>query len=169
MALLIQFVLLIVDRALYLRRNMNGKIIFHVISVVAVHCWQFFQLYHESPMHSVNWPPMLFYFIKCIYFLLSSYQIRCGYPKQVSGNFTNNRFTLLHRRVFQLYVRLTSLQLWKKVLNHFYFLSISCGQLQLDAIFAGGKDAAWLDLHQILTNTERMVQNGRNLFEHVHY
>lgn len=100
--LLVQFVLLIVDRALYLRRNMTGKIIFHVISVIALHYWQFQYLDHLT--HTVSWPPMLFYFVKCIYFLLSAYQIRCGYPKRVSGNFANNQFTLLHRRVFESYV-----------------------------------------------------------------
>lgn len=122
--LLVQFVLLILDRALYLRRNMSGKIIFHAISVIALHYWQFHYLQH--PTHSVTWPPMLFYFVKCIYFLLSAYQIRCGYPKRVSGNFANNRFTLLHRRVFETYVYFVSLIIDKVCCSpvfSFYFFS----------------------------------------------
>ena len=42
--LLIQFVLLIVDRALYLRRNVRGKLIFQLVQVVAVHIWLFLVL-----------------------------------------------------------------------------------------------------------------------------
>lgn len=105
LTLLVQFVSLIIDRALYLRRNMKGKILFHIASVIAVHIWQFrfMRLFHERPSHTVTWPPMLFYFIKCVYFLLSAYQIRCGYPKRVSGNFASNGFALMNWRVFQLY------------------------------------------------------------------
>ncbi|XP_055298732.1 piezo-type mechanosensitive ion channel component-like isoform X4 [Sitodiplosis mosellana] len=98
LTLLVQFVLLIIDRALYLRRNMKGKIVFYVISVIAVHIWQchFMLVYCEKRSHSITWPPMLFYYVKCVYFLLSAYQIRCGYPKRVSGNFANNGFSLMH-------------------------------------------------------------------------
>lgn len=78
---------------------------FHVASVIAVHIWQFhfMRLFYNRPTHAATWPPMLFYFIKCIYFLLSAYQIRCGYPKRVSGNFANNGFSIMHWRVFELY------------------------------------------------------------------
>lgn len=105
LTLMVQFISLIIDRAIYLRRNMKGKIIFYVISVVAVHIWlfHFLLLFHEKPSHPITWPPMLFYFIKCIYFLLSAYQIRCGYPKRVSDNFANNGFSVVHWRVSEVY------------------------------------------------------------------
>ncbi len=41
---LIQFVLMIIDRALYLRKNRQGKFIFQVILVILVHVYVFFVL-----------------------------------------------------------------------------------------------------------------------------
>lgn len=40
--LLLQFVFIIVDRALYLRKNLIGKIIFQFITVIGMHIWLFF-------------------------------------------------------------------------------------------------------------------------------
>lgn len=40
--LLLQFVFIIVDRALYLRKNLVGKIIFQFITVIGMHVWLFF-------------------------------------------------------------------------------------------------------------------------------
>ncbi|CAG2060849.1 unnamed protein product [Timema podura] len=31
-------------------------------------------------------PPQIWYMFKCMYFLLSAYQIRCGYPTRIIGN-----------------------------------------------------------------------------------
>lgn len=105
LVLLIQFMSMIIDRALYLRRNMKGKIIFYLFSVIVVHIWQyhFIQKCNEKQLNAATWPPKLFYFVKCLYFLFSAYQIRCGYPKTVSGNFATNSSSLTHWRVFLLY------------------------------------------------------------------
>lgn len=99
--LLIQFISMILDRALYLRRSIRRKLAFHLVSIIVIHIW--FYLYIRLFGESCQWPPLLFYFIKCIYFLLSAYQIRCGYPTHVSGNFSTNGFTKLHRFTFELY------------------------------------------------------------------
>lgn len=40
--LLLQFVFIIVDRALYLRKNLAGKIVFQFITVIGMHIWLFF-------------------------------------------------------------------------------------------------------------------------------
>jgi hypothetical protein len=42
--LLIQFILIIIDRALYLRRNVRGKLFFQLLQVIGVHIWLFFVL-----------------------------------------------------------------------------------------------------------------------------
>lgn len=42
--LLIQFSTMVVDRALYLRKSVLGKLIFQVILVFGIHLWMFFIL-----------------------------------------------------------------------------------------------------------------------------
>jgi hypothetical protein len=42
--LLIQFLFIIIDRALYLRRNVRGKFIFQLFQIIGVHIWLFFIL-----------------------------------------------------------------------------------------------------------------------------
>lgn len=44
MMLLIQFTTMVIDRALYLRKTVLGKLIFQVILVFSIHLWMFFIL-----------------------------------------------------------------------------------------------------------------------------
>ncbi|CAI9536455.1 unnamed protein product, partial [Staurois parvus] len=84
---LIQFGTMVVDRALYLRKTVMGKVIFQVILVFGIHFWMFFILPGVTERKfSQNTVAQLWYFVKCIYFGLSAYQIRCGYPTRVLGN-----------------------------------------------------------------------------------
>lgn len=43
----------------------------------------------------------LWYFVKCIYFGLSAYQIRCGYPTRVLGNFLTKSYNYVNLFLFQ--------------------------------------------------------------------
>lgn len=43
----------------------------------------------------------LWYFVKCIYFGLSAYQIKCGYPNRILGNFLTKNFNYLNLFLFQ--------------------------------------------------------------------
>lgn len=87
--LLAQFGSIIVDRAFYLQKNIAGKLTFQVILVMAIHIWLFFALPFTTG-HALTlkeyWPPKAWYVFKCLYFLLSAHQIRCGYPRRVLGN-----------------------------------------------------------------------------------
>ena len=127
--LLIQFSTMVVDRALYLRKTVLGKLVFQVVLVLAIHVWMFFVLPAvterwvrgsrpdtqgarprrpgpdpapvPSRMFSQNAVAQLWYLVKCIYFAVSAYQIRCGYPTRILGNFLTKKYNHLNLFLFQ--------------------------------------------------------------------
>uniref|UniRef100_A0A8C5D753 Piezo non-specific cation channel R-Ras-binding domain-containing protein n=1 Tax=Gouania willdenowi TaxID=441366 RepID=A0A8C5D753_GOUWI len=100
--LLIQFSTMIIDRALYLRKAVLGKLIFQVILVFGIHLWMFFILPAVTErMFNQNFVAQLWYFVKCIYFGLSAYQIRSGYPTRILGNFLTKKYNHLNLFLFQ--------------------------------------------------------------------
>ncbi|KAM4591055.1 piezo-type mechanosensitive ion channel component 1 isoform 2-T2 [Odontesthes bonariensis] len=100
--LLIQFSTMIIDRALYLRKAVLGKLLFQVILVFGIHFWMFFILPAVTErMFNQNFVAQLWYFVKCIYFGLSAYQIRCGYPTRILGNFLTKKYNHLNLFLFQ--------------------------------------------------------------------
>ncbi|CAB1329419.1 unnamed protein product [Coregonus sp. 'balchen'] len=100
--LLIQFGTMIVDRALYLRKTLMGKCVFQVVLVFGIHFWMFFILPGVTERRfNMNQVAQLWYFVKCIYFGLSAYQIKCGYPNSVLGNFLTKNYNYLNLFLFQ--------------------------------------------------------------------
>uniref|UniRef100_A0A8D2LFH0 Piezo type mechanosensitive ion channel component 1 n=1 Tax=Varanus komodoensis TaxID=61221 RepID=A0A8D2LFH0_VARKO len=100
--LLIQFSTMVVDRALYLRKSVLGKLVFQVLLVFGIHIWMFFILPAVTErMFSMNAVAQLWYFVKCVYFALSAYQIRCGYPTRILGNFLTKKYNHLNLFLFQ--------------------------------------------------------------------
>ncbi|NXR09505.1 PIEZ1 protein, partial [Semnornis frantzii] len=100
--LLIQFTTMVIDRALYLRKTVLGKLIFQVILVFSIHLWMFFILPAVTErLFNLNMVAQLWYFVKCIYFALSAYQIRCGYPTRILGNFLTKKYNHLNLFLFQ--------------------------------------------------------------------
>ncbi|XP_068788262.1 piezo-type mechanosensitive ion channel component 2 isoform X6 [Struthio camelus] len=99
---LIQFGTMVVDRALYLKKTVMGKVIFQVILVFGIHFWMFFILPGVTERKfSHNTVAQLWYFVKCVYFGLSAYQIRCGYPTRVLGNFLTKSYNYVNLFLFQ--------------------------------------------------------------------
>ncbi|XP_075386107.1 piezo-type mechanosensitive ion channel component 2 [Tenrec ecaudatus] len=99
---LIQFGTMVVDRALYLRKTVLGKVVFQVILVFGIHFWMFFILPSVTERKfSQNLVAQLWYFVKCVYFGLSAYQIRCGYPTRVLGNFLTKSYNYVNLFLFQ--------------------------------------------------------------------
>nr|XP_045017795.1 piezo-type mechanosensitive ion channel component 1 isoform X2 [Jaculus jaculus] len=100
--LLVQFSTMVIDRALYLRKTVLGKLAFQVVLVLAIHLWMFFILPAVTErMFNQNAVAQLWYFVKCIYFALSAYQIRCGYPTRILGNFLTKKYNHLNLFLFQ--------------------------------------------------------------------
>ncbi|GAB6019982.1 hypothetical protein CHUAL_002736 [Chamberlinius hualienensis] len=100
--LIAQFALIIIDRALFLRKFILGKVIFQVAMVFIVHIWMFFVLpaVSEKDFNS-SLPPQLWYLVKCIYLLLSAYQIRSGYPTRILGNFVTKKYNYINMFLFR--------------------------------------------------------------------
>ncbi|AWP09441.1 putative piezo-type mechanosensitive ion channel component 2-like [Scophthalmus maximus] len=100
--LLMQFGTMIVDRALYLKKSLLGKCVFQVVLVFGIHFWMFFILPGVTERRfSRNSIAQLWYFVKCIYFGLSAYQIKCGYPNRILGNFLTKNYNYLNLFLFQ--------------------------------------------------------------------
>uniref|UniRef100_A0A8C4SBM8 Piezo non-specific cation channel R-Ras-binding domain-containing protein n=1 Tax=Erpetoichthys calabaricus TaxID=27687 RepID=A0A8C4SBM8_ERPCA len=100
--LLIQFGTMVVDRALYLRKTILGKCVFQVLQVFGIHFWMFFILPGVTERRfNANHVAQLWYFVKCVYFGLSAYQIKCGYPNRVLGNFLTKSYNYLNLFLFQ--------------------------------------------------------------------
>ncbi|XP_013388062.1 piezo-type mechanosensitive ion channel component 2 isoform X1 [Lingula anatina] len=100
--LIVQFVLIVVDRALYLKKDVFGKFAFQIILVLVLHIWVFFALPAITERKFVdNVPANLWYFVKCVYFGLSAYQIRCGYPTRILGNFLTKSYNYLNLFLFK--------------------------------------------------------------------
>ncbi|XP_023298569.2 piezo-type mechanosensitive ion channel component isoform X3 [Lucilia cuprina] len=116
--LLVQFVLIVIDRALYLRKALVYKIIFHFISVVGIHVWMFFIVpaVTERSFYA-SAPPIIFYIIKCFYLLLSSYQIKCGYPNRILGNFLTKSFSMINMISFKIYMLIPFLYELRTILD----------------------------------------------------
>lgn len=102
--LLAQFALIVIDRAIYLRKFILGKLVFHVFMVFAIHIWMFFVLpaISQKPfIEDGNLPPKLWYFTKCIYLILSAYQIRSGYPTRILGNYFCKKYNIVNYVLFK--------------------------------------------------------------------
>ncbi|KAM6930104.1 piezo-type mechanosensitive ion channel component 2 [Lycodopsis pacificus] len=100
--LLMQFGTMIVDRALYLKKSLLGKCVFQVVLVFGIHFWMFFILPGVTERRfNRNHVAQLWYFVKCIYFGLSAYQIKCGYPNRILGNFLTKNYNYLNLFLFQ--------------------------------------------------------------------
>ncbi|XP_030745433.1 piezo-type mechanosensitive ion channel component-like [Sitophilus oryzae] len=101
---LIQISLMVIDRWIYKGKRRFIKIMFHFFQVFSYHMWYFViypmvtnRVFSETP------PVQIFYVIKCIYFLLSAYQIRNGYPMLISMHFLWHRYGTFNRFAFKFY------------------------------------------------------------------
>nr|CAI9713051.1 unnamed protein product [Rangifer tarandus platyrhynchus] len=99
---LVQFGMMLVDRALYLRKAVLGKCAFQILLVLGTHLWLFFILPGITMRRfNLNHVAQTWYLVKCIYFGLSAYQIRHGYPNWILGNCLTKNFSLVNLILFK--------------------------------------------------------------------
>eukprot|EP01087_Luapelamoeba_hula_P016396 TRINITY_DN5039_c0_g2_i7.p1 TRINITY_DN5039_c0_g2~~TRINITY_DN5039_c0_g2_i7.p1 ORF type:complete len:2374 (+),score=229.13 TRINITY_DN5039_c0_g2_i7:70-7191(+) len=79
--ILAQFLLIIIERVIYLFSSLLSKVVFHYLLVIIIHTGLFFYLPQENEVvFNQSWGLWVFYLLQCIYFYLSCLQIRYGYP-----------------------------------------------------------------------------------------
>ncbi|KAG7188826.1 hypothetical protein KM043_008433 [Ampulex compressa] len=100
--LLLQFALIVIDRALFLRKSIVGKLIFQYCLVFGVHIWMFFILPSVTERQfNEKLPPQMWYMVKCFYLLLAAYQLRQGYPTRILGNFLCKNYSIVNYVLFK--------------------------------------------------------------------
>ncbi|KYM80686.1 Protein PIEZO1 [Atta colombica] len=100
--LLLQFALIVIDRALFLKKSILGKLIFQYCLVLGVHLWMFFILPSVTERQfNDKLPPQIWYMMKCFYLLLAAYQLRQGYPTRILGNFLCKKYSIVNYTLFK--------------------------------------------------------------------
>ncbi|XP_018346601.1 PREDICTED: piezo-type mechanosensitive ion channel component isoform X2 [Trachymyrmex septentrionalis] len=100
--LLLQFALIVIDRALFLKKSIVGKLIFQYCLVLGVHLWMFFILPSVTERQfNDKLPPQIWYMVKCFYLLLAAYQLRQGYPTRILGNFLCKKYSVVNYALFK--------------------------------------------------------------------
>eukprot|EP01128_Nolandella_sp_AFSM9_P005065 TRINITY_DN2396_c0_g1_i1.p1 TRINITY_DN2396_c0_g1~~TRINITY_DN2396_c0_g1_i1.p1 ORF type:complete len:1291 (+),score=246.92 TRINITY_DN2396_c0_g1_i1:307-4179(+) len=85
-AIFAQFIMMVVDRTLYLYRAIRLKLMLHYISIVFYHVLIFFILPSINQQNFTDLPELVwFYLFKLTYLLFSSLQIGYGFPLRVQG------------------------------------------------------------------------------------
>ncbi|CAF1085642.1 unnamed protein product [Adineta ricciae] len=150
--LLVQFVLIIIDRALYLRRNVRGKLFFQLFQVIVVHVWLFFVLPAITrTKFRDNIAAQFWYVFKCIYFGYSSIQVRLGYPKRIAGNFLMKRYNYVNQILYRIYLLIPFLLELRTIMD-WMFTDTALGLtswLQLEDIYSNVyllKSSRWAEM-----------------------
>ncbi|XP_043265377.1 piezo-type mechanosensitive ion channel component [Colletes gigas] len=100
--LLLQFALIVIDRALFLRKSILGKLVFQYCLIFGVHVWMFFILPSVTERQfNERLPPQMWYMMKCFYLLLAAYQLRQGYPTRILGNFLCKEYSIVNYVLFK--------------------------------------------------------------------
>ncbi|CAJ0601474.1 unnamed protein product [Cylicocyclus nassatus] len=103
--LIVMTLLIVIDRGLYLRKWVPGKLAYQFLIVIFLHVWVFFvlpSLTRRSAME--NSVARMFYIVKCLYLLVSAWQIRNGYPQLCIGNLLTHAYGLFNMICFKIFM-----------------------------------------------------------------
>uniref|UniRef100_A0A1I7VVR8 Piezo-type mechanosensitive ion channel component n=1 Tax=Loa loa TaxID=7209 RepID=A0A1I7VVR8_LOALO len=103
--LIVISLMIIIDRAFYLQKAVKCKFLYQLIIVIFLHVWIFFILPQLTYKPSwLNKTAQFLYFIKCIYLLISAWQIRNGYPTLCAGNLITHAYGIANMIFFKLFM-----------------------------------------------------------------
>lgn len=98
---------IIVDRALYLRKSVVGKLIYQIFMITFLHIWVFLVLPNMTRRAAaVNSAAKALYIIKSCYFLVSAWQIRNGYPELCIGNLLTHSYGMTNMIAFKVFMNI---------------------------------------------------------------
>jgi len=106
------FFALVLDRVIYLRRSMMGKLLMQYASVLLYHYFVFVHA-EFGQRQSLR----VFYVLKCVYFLVSGLQIRYGFPLYTTGQWLLRNFSLKGLIAFHIYYNVPFLWLTRTLLD----------------------------------------------------
>ncbi|KAF1756961.1 hypothetical protein GCK72_013416 [Caenorhabditis remanei] len=98
---------IIVDRALYLRKSVVGKLVYQFFMIAFLHIWIFLVLPNMTRRAAVvNGVAKALYVIKSCYFLVSAWQIRNGYPELCIGNLLTHSYGMTNMIAFKVFMNI---------------------------------------------------------------
>ncbi|CAI2350656.1 unnamed protein product [Caenorhabditis sp. 36 PRJEB53466] len=98
---------IIVDRALYLRKSVVGKLIYQMFLISFLHIWVFLVLPNMTRRSAItNHVAQALYVIKSCYFLVSAWQIRNGYPELCIGNLLTHSYGMTNMIAFKVFMNI---------------------------------------------------------------
>lgn len=98
---------IIVDRALYLRKSVVGKLIYQIFMIAFLHIWIFLVLPNMTRRAAAaNSAAKALYIIKSCYFLVSAWQIRNGYPELCIGNLLTHSYGMTNMIAFKVFMNI---------------------------------------------------------------
>ncbi|VDL69571.1 unnamed protein product [Nippostrongylus brasiliensis] len=103
--LIVMTLMIVVDRGLYLRKWVYGKLAYQLLMIIFLHVWIFFILPYLTRRSAVeNSVAQALYVIKCLYLLVSAWQIRNGYPQLCAGNLLTHAYGLANMIFFKIFM-----------------------------------------------------------------
>lgn len=112
LSLLAMFSGIVIDRIVYLRRSILGKLALQYVSVFVYH----YVLFIGTNI-GTRGAAKAFYSLKCLYFLVSGLQIRMGFPLYTTGQFLLRNYSTLGLVLFEIYNYIPFLWLMRTLLD----------------------------------------------------
>ena len=82
---ILNFFMLIIDRAVYITRQIFWKFVLQIGTVLVFHFWLFILLTKKNQLYfRSNTPLQIWYLFKCCYWFFSALQLKIGYPRHPS-------------------------------------------------------------------------------------
>ncbi|KAI6176379.1 Piezo-type mechanosensitive ion channel component [Aphelenchoides bicaudatus] len=98
-------IMIVIDRALYLRKAVAWKLVYQLFTIALLHIWIFWTLPGITKTEAAdNRAAAWLYVVKCLYLIVSSWQIRNGYPKFSTGNLLTHSYGLVNYVLFYVFM-----------------------------------------------------------------